>query len=517
LRAEPKTSLSEEEFIMLKRTRRNGSKLVLLSVLALAASLAAVGCLRDNPTVPQNAGLSGNQGLNYEGLEPGTMPSSVAPTVSKPTVPQLAISPVVTETGQVSLSLDAAGTNDPVATIQVETPGPLAATVRKAYFMAASTGATNHQILDGDVTIDGVGVNWDASVPSTIFSYNYWADVTAMVQGKINAAAPGSTVDFDVAEVNSAFVDGEILAVIFDDPNQTTDNTVFLLFGAQDIAGDNFNITLADPIDLSDPDLVLDMSLGISYGYQTPVTTNQFSLVDVNGQRLTSSAGGQDDGAGYNGGLITVGGLGDSNANPAPFAPPADFNDPDDELYDLIPFVNNGDTQIDVATVNPSNDDNIFFGAFFLTVKASIGLVVPMDIKPTSCPNPFNIKLIDEPENAKSNKGGILPVALLGTEFLDVNDIDPASLLLEGVAPVRYAYEDVTTPVEGDDCECTTLGADGYTDLTLKFQVRDISAVIAGAAPGSVLELKLTGQLLDGTPFETTDCVWILHEKNFTK
>jgi hypothetical protein len=192
------------------------------------------------------------------------------------------------------------------------------------------------------------------------------------------------------------------------------------------------------------------------------------------------------------------------------------FNDPDDELYDLIPFVANGDTQIDVATINPSNDDNILFGAFFLTVRASIELVVPMDIKPTSCPNPFNVKIVDEPENAKSNKGGILPVALLGTEFVDVHDIDPASLLLEGVAPIRYGYEDVTTPVYGE-CECTTLGADGYTDLTLKFQVRDISPLLVAYQPGDVVELTLTGQLLDGTPFETTDCVRILGEVTFTR
>jgi hypothetical protein len=151
------------------------------------------------------------------------------------------------------------------------------------------------------------------------------------------------------------------------------------------------------------------------------------------------------------------------------------------------------------------------FGAFFLTVRASIGLVVPMDIKPTSCPNPFNLKYFDDPENAKSMKGGVLPVALLGTEFLDVHDIDVTSLLLEGVAPVRYAYEDVTTPVYGE-CECTTLGPDGYTDLTLKFAVRAITVALGAVQPGDVVELTLTGKLLDGTPFETTDCVKILGE-----
>lgn len=62
--------------------------------------------------------------------------------------------------------------------------------------------------------------------------------------------------------------DGEILAVIFDDPNQKTDNTIVLLFGAQAIGGDTFSIKTAQPIDLTDPNLAIDMGLGISYGYQ---------------------------------------------------------------------------------------------------------------------------------------------------------------------------------------------------------------------------------------------------------
>jgi hypothetical protein len=59
---------------------------------------------------------------------------------------------------------------------------------------------------------------------------------------------------------------------------------------------------------------------------------------------MTTSAGGEDDGESADGALITAGGLDDSNANPAdPYA--TDNGDPrqDDELYDLIPFVSNGD------------------------------------------------------------------------------------------------------------------------------------------------------------------------------
>ena len=59
----------------------------------------------------------------------------------------------------------------------------------------------------------------------------------------------------------------------------------------------------------------------------------------------------------------------------------------------------------------------------------------PIDIKPQSCPNPLNVK-----------KKGVLPVAILGTADFDVNEVDPATVELEGVAPLRWDWEDVATP-----------------------------------------------------------------------
>ena len=146
-----------------------------------------------------------------------------------------------------------------------------------------------------------------------MYTNNAWADVTSIVKPVVDAAAPG-IVNLDVVE--TIYLDGSILAVIFDDPNQTVTNTAILLFGAQKITGDTFNIGLAEPLDKTDPNLVLDFSLGISFGYQGINYGTQRSEVDVNGKRITSSAGGQDDGYDGNGGLITVGGIGDSNANP---------------------------------------------------------------------------------------------------------------------------------------------------------------------------------------------------------
>ncbi|MCK4731723.1 MAG: Ig-like domain-containing protein [Methanophagales archaeon] len=293
------------------------------------------------------------------------------------------IDPEVTEIGLISLSVDGLGTLSSTGTIQVEKP--VGATVRSAYMAAADVwGSYGGPLPDGAVQINGNNVNWDSH--ESLYTNNAWSDVTAIV-GPIVDAAPAGIVDLTITETIN--LDGSILAVIFDDPNQATENTIVLLFGAQDIYGDTFAIGLAEPIDTSDPNLVLDMSLGISYGHQTSWSYIQYSQVDVNGMRLTTSAGGQDDGDDENGALLTVGGLGDSNANPPDPYANGDSTSPryDDELYNLIPFVSDGDTNIIVDTINPSNDDNIFFASLFL---ASTTAVVGEGIllTPASATNP---------------------------------------------------------------------------------------------------------------------------------
>ena len=140
-----------------------------------------------------------------------------------------------------------------------------------------------------------------------------------------------------------------------------------------------------------------------------------------------------------------------------------------------------------------------------LTVKisgdpVSETITAPLDIKPGSCPNPLNTK-----------SKGVLPAAVLGTANLDVKDIDVASILLEGIPPLRSAIEDVSTPVANaeDECDCTTDGADGFDDLTLKFDTQAIVAALGSVSDGQQVVLTLTGNLLDGTEIEGQDCALI--------
>jgi hypothetical protein len=134
------------------------------------------------------------------------------------------------------------------------------------------------------------------------------------------------------------------------------------------VTGDSYSFVLGAPIDPSDPNSLLNMGVGIGDSAQG---TTQYSQIDVNGARLTTSAGGQDDGALSNGALITVGGIGDVNTNPSPYVLPSDTRT-DDELYSLLPFITNTVTNITVATLNTSLDDNIFMSYFELTGSAII-------------------------------------------------------------------------------------------------------------------------------------------------
>jgi hypothetical protein len=128
---------------------------------------------------------------------------------------------------------------------------------------------------------------------------------------------------------------------------------------------------------------------------------------------------------------------------------------------------------------------------------------VAVDIKPGSCPNPVNVK-----------SSGVLPIAILGTDDCDITTIDPTSVRLAGVEPLRSGYEDVATPVsDTNDCNCITDGPDGLLDLTLKFKTQRIVEAIGDVNDGDVRVLTLTGVLFDPGPFQTSiegaDCILI--------
>ena len=128
---------------------------------------------------------------------------------------------------------------------------------------------------------------------------------------------------------------------------------------------------------------------------------------------------------------------------------------------------------------------------------------LPVDVKPGSDVNPLNLK-----------SNGVLPVAICGSETFDVAQINPDSLRLNGVAPLRWSYEDVcgqddtsTDPgMNGDDEEMP----DGYEDMTLKFNTQDIAGTLGEVWRGKIETLTMVGFFLEGSSISGEETVRIV-------
>lgn len=279
--------------------------------------------------------------------------------------------------GNGNWSIDAIGSNNtPVGNVDAFVP--LGATVQKAFLYSS--------------TLNGIGAP-TVNFAGTTYSGAQWTPLGLIVSGGLQAwrtevtaqialaVGPGSPVNFSFtvnSESPNTSIDGEVLAVVYSSPTELN-RTIAFLDGFSGQTGDSFNLNLATPFtaaQLADPMFDARLSLGIGFG----AGGSQFSLVDVNGMRLSSSAGGFDDGQLANGALITAGGLGDSPANPAN---PLSNSSPDDELYTLTSFLSPGQNQIVVRTQNPSLDDNIFFAGINITATGGVNQPPP---PPTGVP-----------------------------------------------------------------------------------------------------------------------------------
>jgi hypothetical protein len=143
-------------------------------------------------------------------------------------------------------------------------------------------------------------------------------------------------------------------------------------------------------------------------------------------------------------------------------------------------------------------------GSTSFAIQFSHPSTVAADIKPGACPNPINV-----------GSKGVLPVAILGTDNLNVEDIVPQSVTLAGVSPLRWSHEDVGRPYmpltgKTEANQCNALGPDGYMDLTLKFDTQAVAAALGTVNDGDVLVLHMSGTPRNGTAVSGEDVITII-------
>lgn len=140
---------------------------------------------------------------------------------------------------------------------------------------------------------------------------------------------------------------------------------------------------------------------------------------------------------------------------------------------------------------------------------------VKIDVHPGSCPNPINVE-----------SGGVLPVAILGTEDWPVYELDPTSVriwridngnYIGGVKPIWHSYEDTAIPfyptLGGDCCHEYSPPFDDIDDLNVKFNKTELitDLMLYQIPHNTTTNLRVTVNDLFGNTLEGKDCVKILH------
>ena len=132
-------------------------------------------------------------------------------------------------------------------------------------------------------------------------------------------------------------------------------------------------------------------------------------------------------------------------------------------------------------------------GYHTLAIAVPEPLPVAIDIKPGSDSNPIHLF-----------SRGVIPVAVLGSDSFDVNEIDKTTLAFGpgGAGPARAAPTPRKPRHEKPRrAHLEDVNADGFPDLVSHYRTEE-----TGIAVGDT-EACVTGDLRDGTPFEGCDSI----------
>jgi hypothetical protein len=250
-------------------------------------------------------------------------------------------------------------------------------------------------------------------------------------------------------------------------------------------------VAFGDPVKWELEEVVFDGGGTASGSFMIDVDTGVFSDV------LITTTAGAYPGATYSGEVFSTIFAGNSLQFVRFASASGDLTDAFTfSMYFLQPLANGGgvsnlleseSAEVDCASADCGIDDGVRFivtGGRVRSVASTVSVAI--DVKPGAFPNCFNV-----------NGHGVVPVAVLGSEVLDVALVDQYSLLFGGLA-VRVRGN------KGPLCNFEDSNGDGYEDLVCKFE-DDPSYWEPGDGTAT-----LTGTLLDGTKFEGTDTICIV-------
>ncbi|HVF11513.1 MAG TPA: DUF3344 domain-containing protein, partial [Actinomycetota bacterium] len=307
----------------------------------------------------------------------------------------------VTFFGHGGYSADALGQNlvNPESAGSVEAEVPAGSTVFLARLYGTYIGGTKGTLTPEQRTInfDGTNVllsemaqNEHTDIATAV------ADVSSQVTAKVTSGA-GPRYGFKILN-DPVGLDGVGLVVIYSNPS-SPEVSIAILEGGLSSAGQTTTLNFANPVNKSAGGFMARMALGIGYSFQGDGlegthkcgTVDQRSIVIANPNtgtegRLTSCAGNYDDGVGDNGGLITLGGLDDSFANPVDPSSTTSPSGDDDELYNIAPFIADGSTSFSIRNQNSSGDDNIFLAVLEVTGNLAVSVGPKLTVNRSSIP-----------------------------------------------------------------------------------------------------------------------------------
>lgn len=273
--------------------------------------------------------------------------------------------------GQYQIRGDACGTNALNCQITIEKPAG-ATTVHRAY-VYYSTMAISPDQGPTPITFSGTSiVTTNLNLPNVTSAgdpngnfpvFTRYQDYTSLFAPGLNALMAGGTMSYTSTEANSNSIDGVGMIVIWNNP--TVPNTVVHLSIGSANTGTliNHNIT-TPPINTSLP--AYRAVCGMGYIFST-ASGSQINTCRINGTTIDTNAGGYDDGGLFNGGLITLGGFGDTWVTGPP-----------DEYYNISALIAMNSTNLNYQVIKTTTHNSDWLDVFYLEIVNDVPLPIEL-------------------------------------------------------------------------------------------------------------------------------------------